>query len=132
MLIYLYHGAVYYPLVDYGNDGEEAYYSLDASGSLPFIQFSGIATTTGSQLIIERTPLAYQQLLPAIRGKELLDVIADQAGFTYTSSFANLTSEAFKNVYVLAKSRDTLGPTSAGASNETFSGSLSSDKHYLL
>ena len=119
-------GAVYYPLVDYGNDGEEAYYSLDASGSLPFIQFSGIATTSGS-IDNKRTPLAYQQLLPAIRGKELLDVIADQAGFTYTSSFANLTSEAFKNVYVLAKSRDTLGPTSAGASNETFSGSLNSD-----
>ncbi len=117
------NGAVYYPLVDYGNDGEESYYSLDASGSLPFIQFSGIETTTGS-IDNQRSPLAYQQLLPAIRGKELLDVIADQAGFTYTSSFANLTSEAFKNVYVLAKSRDTLGPTSAGASNETFSGSM--------
>ena len=120
-------GAVYYPLVDYGNDGEEAYYSLDPSGSLPFIQFSGIETTSGS-IDNQRTPLAYQQLLPAIRGKELLDVICDQAGFTYTSSFANSSSEAFKNVYVLAKSRDTLGPTSAGASNETFSGSNSADQ----
>ena len=119
------NGAVYYPLVDYGNDGEESYYSLDASGSLPFIQFSGIETTSGS-IDNQRTPLAYQQLLPAIRGKELLDVIADQAGFNYSSSFANLSSEAFKNVYVLAKSRDTLGPTSAGASNETFSGSATS------
>ena len=118
------NGAVYYPLVDYGNDGEESYYSLDPSGSLPFIQFSGIATTTGS-IDNARSPLAYQQLLPAMRGKELLDVIADQAGFTYTSSFANTTTQAFKDIYVLAKSRDTLGPTSAGASNETFSGSAS-------
>jgi len=120
-------GAVYYPLVDYGNDGEEAYYSLDPSGSLPFIQFSGIATTSGS-IDNQRTPLAYQQLLPAIRGTELLGVIADQAGFIYTSSFANQSSEAFKNVYVLAKSRDTLGPTSAGASNEQFSGSATSNQ----
>tara|TARA_B110000858_G_scaffold9220_1_gene9676 strand:+ start:398 stop:3004 length:2607 start_codon:yes stop_codon:yes gene_type:complete len=118
-------GAVYYPLVDYGNDGQEAYYSLDNEGSLPFVQFSGIATTSGS-IDNQRTPLAYQQLLPAIRGKELLDIMCDQAGFTYTSSFANLTTEAFKNVYVLAKSQDGLGPTSAGASNEQFSGSNSS------
>jgi hypothetical protein len=79
-------------------------------------------------LINESTPLQYQQLLPAIRGKELLDVICDQAGFTYTSSFANLETEAFKNVYVLAKSRETLGPTSAGASNEQISSSLSGNQ----
>ena len=121
------NGAVYYPLVDYGNDGDEEYYAVDPSGSLPFIQFSGLATATGS-LDNVLTPLAFQQLLPAIRCTELLDVIAAQAGFEYTSSFANLTSEAFKNVYVLAKSTDRLGPTSAGASNETFSGSLSGNQ----
>ena len=121
------NGAVYYPLVDYGNDGDEEYYAVDPSGSLPFIQFSGLATATGS-LDNVLTPLAFQQLLPAIRCTELLDVIAAQAGFEYTSSFANLTSEAFKNAYVLAKSTDRLGPTSAGASNETFSGSLSGNQ----
>jgi hypothetical protein len=41
-------GAVFYPLVDYGNDGREAYFNLDPSGSLPFIQFSNIASATGS------------------------------------------------------------------------------------
>ena len=120
-------GAVYYPLVDYGNDGTEAYYNLNSSGSLPFIQFSGDATYTGSIDNIN-TPLGFQQLLPAVRGKELLDIICDQAGFTYTSSFANLTTEAFKNVYVLAKSKETLGPTSAGASNETISSSLTANQ----
>ena len=120
-------GAVFYPLVDYGNDGREAYNLLDPSGSLPFIQFSGIANATGS-IDNESTPLQYQQLLPAIRGKELLDVICNQAGFIYTSSFANLETEAFKNVYVLAKSRETLGPTSAGASNEQISSSLSGNQ----
>jgi len=121
------NGAVYYPLVDYGNDGEEEYYAVDPSGSLPFIQFSGLASATGSIDNI-LTPLAFQQLLPAMRCKELLDVIAAQAGFEFTSSFADLTSEAFKNAYVLAKSTDRLGPTSAGASNETFSGSLSGNQ----
>ena len=116
-------GAVYYPLVDYGNDGQEEYNILDPSGSLPFIQLSGIATATGS-IDNESTPLQFPQLLPAMRGKELLDVMCDQAGFIYTSSFANLTTEAFKNVYVLAKSQDNLGPTSAGASNEQISSSL--------
>ena len=116
-------GAVYYPLVDYGNDGQEEYNILNPSGSLPFIQFSGITDATGS-IDNEKTPLQYQQLLPAIRGKELLDVMCDQAGFTYTSSFANLETEAFKNVYVLAKSQDNLGPTSAGASNEQVSSSF--------
>ena len=120
-------GAVFYPLVDYGNDGREAYFNLDPSGSLPFIQFSNIASATGS-IDNESTPLQYQQLLPAVRGKELLDVICDQAGFTYTSSFANLETEAFKNVYVLAKSRETLGPSSAGASNEQISSSLSGNQ----
>ena len=120
-------GAVYYPLVDYGNDGQEAYNILDPSGSLPFIQFSGITAATGS-IDNESTPLHFQQLLPAIRGKELLDVMCDQAGFTYTSSFANLETEAFRPVYVLAKSQDNLGPTSAGASNEQISSSLVSNQ----
>ena len=120
-------GAVYYPLVDYGNDGQEEYNLLDPSGSLPFIQFSGIVDATGS-IDNEKTPLTFQQLLPAIRGKELLDVMCDQAGFTYTSSFANLETEAFKNVYVLAKSTDNLGATSAGASNEQVSSSLSGNQ----
>ena len=121
------NGAVYYPLVDYGNDGAEEYFAVDPSGSLPFIQFSGIATTTGS-MDNQQTPLTFQQLLPAIRCTELLDVMCDQAGFEYTSSFANSTSEAFKNAYVLAKSTDRLGPTSAGASNETVSASLSGNQ----
>ena len=120
-------GAVFYPLVDYGNDGQEAYNLLDPSGSLPFIQFSGIVDATGS-IDNESTPLQFQQLLPAMRGKELLDVMCAQAGFIYTSSFANLTTEAFKNVYVLAKSQDNLGPTSAGASNEQVSASLSGNQ----
>ena len=124
-------GAVFYPLVDYGNDGQEAYNLLDPSGSLPFIQFSNIATASGS-IDNESTPLQFQQLLPAIRGKELLDVICDQAGFTYTSSFANLTTEAFKNVYVLSKSTDNLGPTSIGASNEQVSSSLSGNQTTAL
>ena len=117
-------GAVYYPLVDYGNDGQEAYNILDPSGSLPFIQFSGITSATGS-IDNEKTPLQFQQLLPAIRAKELLDVMCAQAGFTYTSSFANLSTNAFKDVYVLAKSTDNLGPTSAGATNQETSASLS-------
>ena len=119
-------GAVYYPLVDYGNDGDIEYATLsNGTGSLPFIQFGGAASATNSGSIDSSlTPLQFQQLLPAIRGKELLDVICDQAGFAYTSSFANLNSEGFKNIYVLAKSKEGLGPTSAGASNETFSGSL--------
>ena len=120
-------GAVFYPLIDYGNDGEEEYFSLDPAGTLPFINFSGISTTSGS-IDNEFTPLAYQQLLPAVRAKELLDIICSQASFTYTSSFANLSTNAFKDVYVLAKSRDTLGPTSAGASNEQISSSLSGDQ----
>ena len=120
-------GAVFYPLVDYGNDGQEAYNLLDPSGSLPFIQFSNIATATGS-IDNEKTPLQFQQLLPAVRGKELLDVMCDQAGFQYTSSFANLETEAFKNVYILAKSTDNLGPTSAGATNQQISSSLSGNQ----
>jgi len=104
-------GAVYYPVIDYGNDGEIDYAALDPSGSLPLVQFSGLTAASGS-IDNEGTPMAFQQFLPAIRGKELLDIICAQAGFTYTSSFANLSSEAFKNIYVLAKSKEGLGPTS--------------------
>ena len=122
------NGAVYYPMIDYGNDGNINYFSGDlSSGSLPYIQFSGREDATGS-IDNQSTPMTYQQFLPAIRSKELLDIICAQVGFSYTSSFANLTSSAFKDTYVLAKSTDTLGATSAGASNEQFSGSLASNQ----
>lgn len=112
-------GAVFYPLVDYGTD-ESIEYPL-----LPRIQFAGSTLGSGS-IDNKNTPMRYEQFLPAIRGKELLDVVCAQGGFTYTSSFLNLDTYAFQNVYCLASSQDTLGATTLDSKDYNFSSSITS------
>ena len=106
-------GSVYYPLIDYGRDDKTPY------PQTPRIQFS--SSSLGTQIgAIDNvnSPLRAQQLLPAIRTKDVVDVIFDQVGFRYTGSF--IESADFQNLYMLTKPNDEFGLNIPSAS-ATFS-----------
>jgi hypothetical protein len=95
-------GSIFYPLADYGNDDVIPY------PTLPRIQFSNISGPFSSGSINqEASPMRVQQFLPAIRTKDLIDVIFDDVQYEYSSSLFD--SDDFKQTYVLPKSNEKLG-----------------------
>jgi hypothetical protein len=90
-------GAVYYPLADYGTDESTPF------PTLPLVQLG----TTSGQIGDTQTPMQLKQFLPAIRAKNVLDVIFKQVGFRYQSEFLN--SDAFTKLYILPKPKEELG-----------------------
>lgn len=102
-------GAVFYPIVDYGND-EDEYTTLSANPIFQLTPISG-ATFSGGYIGDSTSPIRYQQWQPAIRVKDTLDVIFDQVGFTYTGSFTE--TDDFNNLYILNKPNEGLGIGSA-------------------
>jgi len=90
-------GSVFYPLACYGFDNPEQI-------QLPYFSFKA---STGNYLTNSLTPLQAQQFLPAVKVKDTLDKIFDQAGFNYTGSF--VTGSSFENLYILPKAQDALG-----------------------
>ena len=103
-------GKVFYPLVDYGTDESILW------PDLPRVQVSGDEFLSGS-IDNPSTPMRAQQFLPALKLKELLNVIFNQAGFSFTSSFADTND--FNRLYVLPKGKEGLGvvPTSFTTNN---------------
>ncbi len=105
-------GAVFYPLCDYGTDQRVAY------PDQPRVQLNGISA---NDINLKGTfdsaysGLQPSQFLPAIRVRELFDVIFDQAGFSYTSSLIN--GSDFDDLYVLPKAQDANGPVPSGATD---------------
>ena len=51
--------------------------------------------------------MAVYQFLPAVKAKEVISSICQQAGFNYSSSF--LDSSDFDNIYMLTKAKEDLG-----------------------
>ena len=109
-------GSIFYPLCDYGTDDKVPF------PQQPRIQIGGSGSASGS-IDNQNTPMQLQQFLPAIRAKELVDVIVNQAGFSYTSNF--IQGPDFQNLYVLPKSSEDLGITGAGLTDNTFIASSS-------
>lgn len=102
-------GAIFYPIADYGRDD-----------TVPFPTFPRLAITASSGGVMNIfTPLASRQLLPAIRLKDTIDVIFDQVGYRYTSSF--IESEDFSNLFLLTKPNDTFGVIVDPSASATFS-----------
>jgi len=105
-------GAVFYPVCDYGTDQRVAY------PDQPRIQLNG---TSSNDIAYKGTiDSAYSgiqpsQFLPAIRVRELFDVIFDQAGFNYTSSL--IDGAGFDSLYILPKAQDANGPVISGSDN---------------
>jgi len=93
-------GSVFYPLAFYGFEDPE-------NAQLPYFAFLDSGSSAGTVLDNSLTPLQAQQLLPAVRVKDTLDVIFDQAGYNYTGSF--VTGSDFENLYILPKAQEGLG-----------------------
>lgn len=90
-------GSIFYPLACYGFDNPEQI-------QLPYFSFSG---SVGNYLTNSLTPLQAQQFLPAVKVKDTLDKIFEQAGYNYTGSF--VTGDDFNNLYILPRAQDALG-----------------------
>jgi len=90
-------GSVYYPIAQYGFDEPDQIQQ-------PWFSFGG---SPGNYLDNSLTPILAQQLLPAVRVKDTLDVIFEQVGFRYTGTFVN--EPEFNQLYILPKAQDRLG-----------------------
>ena len=93
-------GGVFYPVADYGADEFSIY------PSEPQITLSSNTTFNGSIDNIT-SPMAVYQFLPAVKVKEVISSICQQAGFNYTSSY--IDSSDFDNIYMLSKAKEDLG-----------------------
>lgn len=97
-------GSVFYPVAEYGDEDEDL--------SLSRIGFSDGGA--GNYFDKVSTPLLPQQLIPAIRVRDVLDTIINQVGFRATGSF--FESEQFQNIYLLPKSKEGVGFTAQSGS----------------
>ena len=83
----LFSGSVFYPLINYGTDPNNS--------KSPAFELGGAKGMMDNA----STPLQLTQFKPAIKAKTVLDVIFDNLGYKYTSSFIN--SAYFQSQYVL-------------------------------
>ena len=113
----LLNGSVYYPMVDYGRDQENS--KSYTSAPIFAVTSSGAFDVSNATIASPSNPAKMNQFLPAIKVKDTLDVIFQQAGFNYTSSFTE--TDDFDNLYILNKPGKGLGVQLSGSSIATFS-----------
>jgi hypothetical protein len=99
-------GSIFYPLVDYGSD------DVTKFPGQPRVQLNNdyrVGDDFPANGVINNinTPMLAKQFLPAIKLKDVVDVIFEQVGFTYTSEF--LDTDDFNKLYVLPKAQEGLG-----------------------
>jgi len=116
-------GSVYYPYIDFGFDNVFSwpeYPIISADDTIGGRPQTGSTALSGS-------PFNLAQVYPAIGAREVFDVIFEQAGFSYSSSF--IDSNDFNEVYVLSKNKEGLGVVAAPGqeSGNLFSASLAAD-----
>ncbi len=108
-------GSVFYPMVDYGRDAES---SKTYAAAPIFSVTSSVATDASASIAYSGNPAKMNQFLPAIKVKDTLDVIFEQAGFNYTGSFTE--TDDFNNLYILNKPKKDLGIQLSGSALATF------------
>ena len=96
----LLNDSVYYPFAFYGFDDPEQI-------QLPWPAFLPSGSSAGNYLDNSLTPIQAQQLVPAVKVKDTLDVIFEQVGFNYTGSF--VSGSEFEQLYILPKAQENLG-----------------------
>jgi len=102
-------GSIVYPHVNYGQP--------EGDTTAPNYAFAGLNTSARLENTIDNfnTPLRLQDFKPAIKLKDVVDVIfagtgnSGSIGYQYTSSFLN--SSYFNNLYLLTTADDSLGPS---------------------
>jgi hypothetical protein len=93
-------GSIVYPFVNYGKPEGDA----DA----PDFAFAAFNSTGSNTIDNYASPLRLIDFKPAIRAKDVLDIIFSGSSYDYTSSF--ISGEYFSNLYVLPTANDELGP----------------------
>lgn len=96
----LFSGSIFYPLAEYGFDNPD-------NTTLPKFGFGPPGSTTGNYVNNPLTPIQPQMFLPAVKAKDVIDVLFDQVGYRATGSF--IESEDFNKLYILPKGQDGLG-----------------------
>jgi len=103
-------GSIYYPLAHYRfPDGDSSSYAAI---------YLGNSQSSDATISNQLTPMQTAQFLPAVKVKDTLDVIFDQAGFRYTGSFTETAD--FNKLYILNKPQEGLGPVISGSTPATF------------
>ena len=119
-------GNVFYPLADYGTDESILY------PTLPRIQVNGFQNLIGN-IDCSGSRMGLQQWQPAIKAKSVVDVMFEQAGYNYVSDFITddvLDTSPFKNLFLMPKSNEELGPVLSGSIDNTFLAVYSSDDSF--
>ena len=106
-------GSIFYPMCDYGTDKPDDY------PTIPRIQINGASALGVGSINNPNTPMELRQFLPAIKAKDLVDKIFNQAGFNYVSSLVD--GPTFDDLYVLSKGQEDLGIVLSGSNESTFS-----------
>ena len=109
-------GAVFYPLIDQGRDGQET------TGSLPNVAIDSADTASLGYINNSLTPLKVQQLTPAIQVSALLDRIFEEGAFSYSSSLEPL----FDQLYILPKQTEDLSVNGSGFGGYRFNATKTS------
>jgi hypothetical protein len=95
----LYSGSIVYPFANYGQPEGVVTGSTYA--------FTTIFNTSSNTIDNYRSPLTLLDFKPAIKAKDVIDVIFSSSQYEYTSSFFN--SSFFNNLYVLSTADDQKG-----------------------
>lgn len=93
-------GAIVYPFVNYGKP--------EGDPTAPDFAFAAFNSTGSNTIDNYESPLRLIDFKPAIRAKDVVDVIFSGSSYEYTSSFFN--TEYFEDLYVLTTANDNLGP----------------------
>jgi len=108
----LFTGSIFYPVVDYGTDNPDDF------PTLPRIQLGDYDSPNSGDINSTSSPMRLKQFLPAVKARDVLDIIFDTAGFRATGSF--MESEDFNQTYILPKASEKLGIAGTSGSLQTF------------
>jgi hypothetical protein len=93
-------GSIVYPFVNYGKPEGD----VDA----PDYAFAAFNSSGSNTIDNHNSPLRLIDFKPAIKTKDVVDIIFSGSSYDYTSSFFN--SDYFEDLYVLPTANDQLGP----------------------
>ena len=103
-------GSIFYPLADYGRPDPDTF------PNIPLVMLGVSGSANPGDINSTSTPMRVEQFLPAVRLKDVFDVIFEQVGFDYTGSF--VSGSNWEQLYVLPKAIEGLGIASvAGIEN---------------
>jgi len=108
----LFSGSIFYPVVDYGTDNPDDF------PTLPRVQLGDYDSPNSGDINSTATPMRLKQFLPAIKARDVLDIIFKTAGYRATGSF--MESDDFNQTYILPKASEKLGIAGTSGSLQTF------------